>query len=87
MDKYEKNQWCFAELVYFAETDKRAMQYCRWLVGCYGSPPSVDPQNQAEDFGAFARACGIKRKDISERPSESVIFCISGCRYGGFILW
>ena len=60
MDKYEKNHWCFAELVSFAETDKKAMRYCRWLVGSYGSPPSVDPQNQAEDFGAFARACGIK---------------------------
>ena len=40
------------------------MRHCRWLVGSYGSPPSVDPQNQAEDFGAFARACGIKPAEI-----------------------
>ena len=57
MDKYAKN---FAELVAFAETDKKAMSYVTWLIWSYASPPILDPANQAEDFGSFARACGLK---------------------------
>ncbi len=62
MDKYAKKGWCFAELVSFAETDKKAMTYVRWLIGSYASPPVLDPENQAEDFGTYARACGIQPK-------------------------
>ena len=62
MDKYAKKGWCFAELVSFAETDKKAMTYVRWLIGSYASPPVLDPENQAEDFGTCARACGIQPK-------------------------
>ena len=63
MDKYAKNRWSFAELVAFAETDKKAMSYVTWLIGTlYASPPVLDPANQAENFGAFAHACGLKPK-------------------------
>ena len=57
-----KKGWCFAALVSFAEIDKKAMSYVRWLIGSYASPPVLDPENQAEDFGTYARACGIQPK-------------------------
>ena len=60
MDKYAKNKWSFAELVAFSYVDKKAMTYTRWLIGKFATPPLTDPSNQAEDYGAFARACGIQ---------------------------
>ena len=49
-----------AELVAFSHVDKKAMTYTRWLIGKFATPPLTDPQNQAEDYGTFARACGIQ---------------------------
>ena len=60
MDKYAKNKWSFAELVAFSFVDKKAMTYTRWLIGKFATPPLTDPSNQAEDYGTFARACGIQ---------------------------
>ena len=62
MDKYAKMGWSFAELVSFAETDKKAMTYVRWLIGTYATPPVLEPENQAVDFGTYARACGVQPK-------------------------
>ena len=59
MDKYAK-KWSFAELVAFSHVDKKAMTYTRWLIGKFATPPLTDPGNQAEDYGTFARACGIQ---------------------------
>ena len=44
----------------FSHVDKKAMTYTRWLIGKFATPPLTDPQNQAEDYGTFARACGIQ---------------------------
>ena len=59
MDKYADMGWSFAELVAVAEKDSKAMRYVTWLIGTYATPPVKDPANQAEDFGTFARACGL----------------------------
>ena len=40
--------------------DQKAMNYTRWIIGKFASPPLTDPQSQAEDYGTFARACGIQ---------------------------
>ena len=56
MDKYAKNKWSFAELVAFSHVDKKAMTYTRWLIGKFATPPLTE----AEDYGTFARACGIQ---------------------------
>ena len=60
MDKYAKNKWSFAELVALSNVDRKAMHYTRRLIGKFATPPLIDPQNQAEDYGTFARACGIQ---------------------------
>ena len=60
MDKYAKNKWSFAKLVAFSHVDRKAMRYTRWLIGKFATPPLIDPRNQAEDYGTFARACGIQ---------------------------
>ena len=62
MDKYADMDWSFAELIAVAEKDPMAMRYVTWLIGTYYTPPVKDPENQAEDFGTFARACGLKPK-------------------------
>ena len=62
MDKYADMDWSFAELIAVAEKDPKAMRYVAWLIGTYATPPLKDPENQAEDFGTFARACGLKPK-------------------------
>ena len=62
MDKYADMNWSFSELIAVAEKDPKAMRYVTWLIGTYATPPVKDPENQAEDFGAFARACGLKPK-------------------------
>ena len=60
MDKYAANKWSFAELVAYSYVNKRAMGYTKWIIGMYATPPTIDPQTQAEDYGSFACACGIK---------------------------
>ena len=60
MDKYADMNWSFSELIAVAEKDPKAIRYVTWLIGTYATPPVKDPENQAEDFGAFARACGLK---------------------------
>ena len=62
MDKYADMGWSFAELIAVAEKDPKAMRYVTWLIGTYAIPPVKDPANQSGDFGAFARACGLKPK-------------------------
>eukprot|EP00434_Breviolum_minutum_P009221 symbB.v1.2.008126.t1/scaffold500.1/size195150/16 len=61
MDKYADLNWSFSELIAASEGDAR-IKRCSWIVGTYATPPVKDPGNQAEDFGAFARACGWKPK-------------------------
>ena len=84
MDKYAKNKWSFAELVAFSHVDQKAMAYSGWLIGKFATPPLIDPQNQAEDYGTFARACGIQPakagyqrniKQVSLRRSLCLDFC------------
>ena len=69
MDKYADVNWSFSELIAVAEKDPKAMRYVTWLIGTYATRPVKDPENQAEDFGTFARACGL---DTKRRPSRSL---------------
>ena len=62
MDKCADMNRSFSELIAVAEKDPKAMRYVTWLIGTYATPPVKDPENQAEDFGTFARACGLKPK-------------------------
>ena len=62
MDKYADMNWSFSELIAASEGDAKIARYISWIVGTYATPAVKDPQNQAEDFGMFARACGWKPK-------------------------
>ena len=62
MDKYADLNWSFSELLAAGEGDAKIARYISWIVGTYATPAVKDPQNQAEDFGLFARACGWKPK-------------------------
>ena len=62
MDKYADMGWTFAELIAASEKDPKILRYVTWLIGTYATPPVREPENQAEDFGTFARACGLKPK-------------------------
>ena len=62
MDKFADMNWSFSELLAAGEGDAKIARYISWLVGTYATPAVKDPQNQAEDFGLFARACGWKPK-------------------------
>ena len=70
MDKYADLNWSFSELLAAGEGDAKIARYISWIVGTYATPAVKDPQNQAEDFGLFARglrleaqAEGISTKD------------------------
>ena len=62
MDKYADMNWSFSELIAASEGDAKIARYISWIVGTYATPAVKDPQNQAEDFGMYARACGWKPK-------------------------
>ena len=62
MDKFADMNWSFSELIAASEGDAKITRYISWIVGTYATPAVKDPQNQAEDFGMFARACGWKPK-------------------------
>ena len=62
MDKYADMNWSFSELIAASEGDAKITRYITWIVGTYATPAVKDPQNQAEDFGMYARACGWKPK-------------------------
>ena len=62
MDKFADMNWSFSELLAAGEGDAKIARYISWIVGTYATPAVKDPQNQAEDFGLFARACGWKPK-------------------------
>ena len=62
MDKYADMNWSFSELIAASEGDAKIARYITWIVGTYATPAVKDPQNQAEDFGMYARACGWKPK-------------------------
>ena len=62
MDKYADLNWSFSELLAAGEGDAKIARYISWIVGTYATPAVKDPQNQAEDFGLYARACGWKPK-------------------------
>ena len=62
MDKFADMNWSFSELLAAGEGDAKIARYISWIVGTYATPAAKDPQNQAEDFGLFARACGWKPK-------------------------
>ena len=61
MDKFADMNWSFSELIAAGEGDAKIARYISWIVGTYEAAVK-DPQNQAEDFGMFARACGWKPK-------------------------
>ena len=62
MDKFADMEWSFSELLAAGEKDAKIARYITWIVGTYATPAVANPQNQAEDFGLFARACGWKPK-------------------------
>ena len=62
MDKYADMNWSFSELIAASDGDAKITRYITWIVGTYAAPAVKDPQNQAEDFGMYARACGGKPK-------------------------
>ena len=62
MDKYADLNWSFSELLAAGEGDAKIARYISWIVGTYATPAVKDPQNQAEDFGLYGRACGWKPK-------------------------
>ena len=62
MDKFADMNWSFSELIAAGEGDAKIARYISWIVGTYATPAVKDPQNQAEDFGMYARACGWKPK-------------------------
>ena len=62
MDKYADRNWSFSELIAASEEDAKIKRYITWIVGTYATPGVKDPENQAEDFGMYARACGWKPK-------------------------
>ena len=62
MDKFADMNWSFSELIAASEGDAKITRYITWIVGTYATPAVKDPQNQAEDFGMYARACGWKPK-------------------------
>ena len=62
MDNYADMNWSFSELIAASEGDAKIARYISWIVGTYATPAVKDPQNQAEDFGMYARACGWKPK-------------------------
>ena len=62
MDKFADMDWSFSELLAAGEKDAKIARYISWIVGTYATPAVANPQNQAEDFGLFARACGWKPK-------------------------
>ena len=62
MDKFADMNWSFSELLAAGEGDAKIARYISWIVGTYATPGVKDPQNQAEDFGLFAKACGWKPK-------------------------
>ena len=62
MDKYADMNWSFSELIAASDGDAKITRYITWIVGTYATPAVKDPQNQAEDFGMYARACGWKPK-------------------------
>ena len=62
MDKYADLNWSFSELLAAGKGDVKIARYISWIVGTYATPTVKDPQNQTEDFGLFARACGWKSK-------------------------
>ena len=62
MDKFADMNWSFSELIAAGEGDAKIARYISWIVGAYATPAVKDPQNQAEDFGMYARACGWKPK-------------------------
>ena len=57
-----KMNWSFSELIAAGAGDAKIARYISWIVGTYATPAVKDPQNQAEDFGMYARACGWKPK-------------------------
>ena len=57
MDKYADMNWSFSELIAASEGDAKIARYITWIVGTYATPAVKDPQNRAEDFGMYARAC------------------------------
>ena len=62
MDKFADMNWSFSELIAAGEGDAKIARYISWIVGTYATPAVKDPQNQVEDFGMYARACGWKPK-------------------------
>ena len=62
MDKFADMNLSFSELIAAGEGDAKIARYISWIVGTYATPAVKDPQNQAEDFGLFAKACGWKPK-------------------------
>ena len=62
MDKYADRNWTFSELIAASEEGAKIKRYITWIVGTYATPGVKDPENQAEDFGMYARACGWKPK-------------------------
>ena len=60
MDKFKDMNWSFSELFAAGEGDAKIARYISWIVGTYATPGVKVPQNQAEDFGLFAKACGWK---------------------------
>ena len=62
MDKFADMNWSFSELIAAGKGDAKIARYISWIVGTYATPAVKDPQNQAEDFGMYARACGWKPK-------------------------
>ena len=62
MDKFADMEWSFSELLAAGEKDAKIARYISWIVGTYATPAVANQQNQAEDFGLFARACGWKPK-------------------------
>ena len=62
MDKFKDMNWSFSELFAAGEGDAKIARYISWIVGTYATPGVKEPQNQAEDFGLFAKACGWKPK-------------------------
>ena len=62
MDKFADMNWSFSELIAASEGDAKIARYISWIVGTYATPAVKEPQNQAEDFGMYARACGWKPK-------------------------
>ena len=62
MDKFADMNWSFSELIAASDGDAKITRYTTWIVGTYATPAVKDPQNQAEDFGMYSRACGWKPK-------------------------